>query len=163
SRKGESMKNKRRNTWSIADQDFHSRRFPLRIVLDAPPRPAARRFSAAQRSKSGPVKVLATRIARHASARQSRWTKATVGGAIVAETGAYLFVGPDNGVLSWALAQEQVKGVRALEEPQFFLGSVSQTFHGRDVFAPVAAHLSNGLGIHRLGSTVKDWMRLAWL
>ena len=59
--------------------------------------------------------------------------------AIAVQTAKGIFVGPDNGRLSWALAEEHLlrpfTGV-PLRQP------LSQTFHGRDVFAPVAAHLS---------------------
>jgi S-adenosyl-L-methionine hydrolase (adenosine-forming) len=82
--------------------------------------------------------------------------------AIAAQTADYLFVGPDNGVLSWALARERIKAVRLLEKPTFFLKPVSRTFHGRDIFAPVAAHLSRGVSIQRFGREVKDWGRLPW-
>jgi S-adenosylmethionine hydrolase len=82
--------------------------------------------------------------------------------AIAVQTADYFYVGPDNGVLSWALAHERIKTVRRLEEPKYFLKTISRTFHGRDVFAPVAAHLSRGLPIHRLGSEVKDWIQLSW-
>lgn len=79
---------------------------------------------------------------------------------IAAQTADYIFVGPDNGVLSWALARERIKTVRQLEELKYFLQPVSRTFHGRDIFAPVAAYLSRGLPIQRLGREVKDWIRL---
>ncbi|MBW2039493.1 MAG: SAM-dependent chlorinase/fluorinase [Deltaproteobacteria bacterium] len=64
---------------------------------------------------------------------------------LVLETKRYLFVGPDNGVFDLVLKRE--KGIRAykLIEKRFFLTQVSQTFHGRDIFAPVAAHLSLGV------------------
>jgi hypothetical protein len=72
------------------------------------------------------------------------------------------FVGPDNGVLSWALAVEKIKTIRLLENREYFLEPVSGTFHGRDVFAPVAAHLSRGLSAPRLGRELKDYMHLPW-
>jgi S-adenosylmethionine hydrolase len=82
--------------------------------------------------------------------------------AIAVQTADYFFVGPDNGVLSWALAHQRIKTVRRIDEPKYFLKTISRTFHGRDVFAPVAAHLSRGLPIQRLGSKVKDWVHLSW-
>lgn len=82
--------------------------------------------------------------------------------AIAVRTVNYLFVGPDNGVLSWALARERAKEIRRLENERFFLKPLSQTFHGRDVFAPVAAHLARGLSLRRLGPLRKDWVRLEW-
>ncbi|HEX5398940.1 MAG TPA: SAM-dependent chlorinase/fluorinase [Verrucomicrobiae bacterium] len=82
--------------------------------------------------------------------------------AIAVWTADYTFVGPDNGVLSWALARESIKTVRRIENTKYFLEPVSRTFHGRDIFAPVGAHLSRGLAIQRLGHKVQDCIRLPW-
>ena len=82
--------------------------------------------------------------------------------ALAVQTNNYLFVGPDNAVLSFALAGETVQAAHQLTNPKFFLQPVSQTFHGRDVFAPVAAHLSKGLPIQKLGPAVKDFLRPDW-
>lgn len=82
--------------------------------------------------------------------------------AIAMQTGNYIFVGPDNGVLSWALAREKIKTIRQLENPKYFLKTISLTFHGRDIFAPVAAHLSRGVSLQRLGRELKDFVRLPW-
>lgn len=73
---------------------------------------------------------------------------------IVLETEHYLFVGPDNGVFDLVLKRE--KGIRAykLAEKRFFLPQVSHTFHGRDIFAPAAAHLSLGTSPGEMGPTV---------
>lgn len=88
-----------------------------------------------------------------------------VGGArkaIAVQTANGFFVGPDNGVLSWALAREKIKSIRRLENDRYFLRPVSRTFHGRDIFAPVAAHLSRGVSIEKLGPARKDFIRLPW-
>lgn len=82
--------------------------------------------------------------------------------AIAVQTGDYVFVGPDNGVLSWAIAREKIKTIRQLEDPKYFLKTISRTFHGRDIFAPVAAHLSRGVSLQRLGRELKDFVRLPW-
>ena len=82
--------------------------------------------------------------------------------AIAVQTVDYFFVGPDNGVLSWALQREKIKSIRALENQSCFLKPVSRTFHGRDIFAPAAAHLSGGLTIEKLGPARKDFVRLEW-
>ena len=82
--------------------------------------------------------------------------------AIAVQTTNFTFLGPDNGVLSWALAQEQIKAIRRLDDERYFLRPVSHTFHGRDIFAPVAAHLSRGSPCHRLGKSLKDYVRLPW-
>ncbi|MBI2948170.1 MAG: SAM-dependent chlorinase/fluorinase, partial [Verrucomicrobia bacterium] len=71
--------------------------------------------------------------------------------AIAVRTKDYFFVGPDNGLLSCALAREVIRSIHRLENKKFFLPFVSQTFQGRDVFAPVAAHLSKGVAIGKLG------------
>jgi S-adenosylmethionine hydrolase len=82
--------------------------------------------------------------------------------AIAVQTSDYFFVGPDNGVLSFALAREKIRSIRRLENERWFLSPVSQTFHGRDIFSPVAARLSGGLAIQKLGPLAKDFLRLPW-
>ena len=82
--------------------------------------------------------------------------------AIAVQTAKGVFVGPDNGVLSWALAKEKIRAIHALENEAYFLQPVSRTFHGRDIFAPVAAHLSRGVPIQKLGPALKDFVRLDW-
>jgi len=82
--------------------------------------------------------------------------------AIAAKTGRYCFIGPDNGVLSWALTQEKIVAVHELRNAAFFLRPVSRTFHGRDVFAPAAAHVSRGVPLRKLGPEVHDFVRLPW-
>lgn len=64
---------------------------------------------------------------------------------ILLVTPSYFFVGPDNGLFTLAVQREKVKQAVALTNPRFFLPKVSSTFHGRDLFAPVAAHLSLGV------------------
>lgn len=74
--------------------------------------------------------------------------------ALLTESGAML-VGPDNGLL--VAAAEALGGISsavALTEERFHLHPVSNTFHGRDIFAPVAAHLVAGVGIEELGDAV---------
>jgi S-adenosylmethionine hydrolase len=82
--------------------------------------------------------------------------------AIAVRTTKYTFIGPDNGVLSWVLKGEKIRTIRELENKRYFLEHVSRTFHGRDIFAPVAAHLSRGLALERLGRELKDLIRLPW-
>jgi len=65
-------------------------------------------------------------------------------------------VGPDNGLFTLFLADEPGAECRAITNPEFMLPHVSPTFHGRDVFAPVAAHLARGLDIAQLGPRVTD-------
>ena len=82
--------------------------------------------------------------------------------AIAVRTAVGVFVGPDNGVLSWVLANEKTTSIHALENEAYFLQPVSRTFHGRDVFAPVAAHLSRGVPIKKFGPALKDFVRIEW-
>ncbi|MEJ2291532.1 MAG: SAM-dependent chlorinase/fluorinase, partial [Deinococcales bacterium] len=66
----------------------------------------------------------------------------------------YLFVGPDNGLFTAVLDGSAVEAAVSLDDPAYHLSAVSTTFHGRDIFAPVAAHLTRGVTIEALGATV---------
>lgn len=70
------------------------------------------------------------------------------------------FVGPDNGILSDALAESQAVRAVDLSKTVASLPRVNHTFHGRDVFAPIAARLANGEPLERFGSPVDAWFRL---
>lgn len=61
------------------------------------------------------------------------------------------FVGPDNGLFSFILKRETLDTAHSLENPTFWKEPVSQTFHGRDIFAPVAAHLGRGIPLESMG------------
>lgn len=65
-----------------------------------------------------------------------------------------VFVGPDNGLLMPAAGAEGVDSARALSNPRYHLANVSRTFHARDVFAPVAAHLAAGAAFDDLGDAI---------
>ncbi|RLI39129.1 hypothetical protein DRO60_02075 [Candidatus Bathyarchaeota archaeon] len=78
--------------------------------------------------------------------------------AIVVETRRFFFVGPDNGLLMLAAKRDGIKAVYAVENEEFFLPRVSRTFHGRDVFAPVAARLASGMKASEVGPEVSDYM-----
>lgn len=87
--------------------------------------------------------------------------------AIAIQVGQSFFVAPDNGVLTQAIAalrsgteDAQVQAVH-LNRPEYWLPRVSATFHGRDLFAPVAAHLSLGVPLQALGEPISDWIQLA--
>jgi S-adenosyl-L-methionine hydrolase (adenosine-forming) len=78
------------------------------------------------------------------------------------EVGGHRLLVPDNGC--WTLLASRVGAspvVRRVTEPRWWPPSVSATFHGRDVFAPVAAHLSRGIDPGELGPVTTDWVRLA--
>jgi hypothetical protein len=78
---------------------------------------------------------------------------------ILVQGGGHSFVGPDNGVLTSALMLPGSKA-RCITNPAYRLPSVSQTFHGRDIFAPSAAHLAAGVRPAQLGKVVPDGFRL---
>jgi S-adenosyl-L-methionine hydrolase (adenosine-forming) len=79
---------------------------------------------------------------------------------IIVETDDYVFVAPDNGVLSLVEAREPKFSVRHITAERYFLQPVSQTFHGRDIFAPVAGWLSKGVAPAEFGPEVTDHARL---
>jgi S-adenosylmethionine hydrolase len=66
------------------------------------------------------------------------------------------FVGPDNGVLSLALEEAGPSRAVELRAPRYRLARVSTTFHGRDIFAPAAAHLWRGVKLESLGPPVRE-------
>jgi len=71
------------------------------------------------------------------------------------------FVGPDNGLFTQVLAREGFSRAWILDKPEFFRsGDVSRTFHGRDIFGPVAAHLAAGTDPERFGTPVKTLILL---
>ena len=80
---------------------------------------------------------------------------------LAARLGGHLFVAPDNGLLTLVLqtAAAPVELVH-LDKPQYWLPQVSRTFHGRDIFAPVGAHLANGVALTRLGTPISNPIRL---
>jgi S-adenosylmethionine hydrolase len=65
--------------------------------------------------------------------------------AILVQTTQGFFVGPDNGILILPAQNQGIEHIYQLTNPKFMLPGVSSTFHGRDVFAPAAAHLDKGV------------------
>lgn len=76
--------------------------------------------------------------------------------AVRVRSGAYTFVGPDNGVLSYVMRQFTGWEAFELTKKQYWLPETSHTFHGRDIFAPVAAHIANGVSPAQLGQPIND-------
>jgi S-adenosyl-L-methionine hydrolase (adenosine-forming) len=72
------------------------------------------------------------------------------------QTSHGLFVAPDNGVLGYVLSQEPSSTAVHLTEERYWLPQISHTFHGRDIFAPVAAHLACGVRFESLGVCLPD-------
>lgn len=80
---------------------------------------------------------------------------------IIASSDGYHFVAPDNGVLSMVYAKEERIHVRHVTSEHYFRQPVSNTFHGRDIFAPVAAYLAKQVDSHKFGEEIEDYVRFA--
>ncbi len=85
---------------------------------------------------------------------------------LLAEMAGQYFIAPDNGVLSMVLAREDAARVkpkvRHITAERYFLQPVSRTFHGRDVFSPVAGHLAAGVRPAKFGKRIEDFIRAAF-
>lgn len=79
--------------------------------------------------------------------------------AIVVEAGKQFFVGPDNGLFSFVYARETAVQVFHANREDYFRQPVSPTFHGRDVFAPLAAWLAKGIALEDMGVKIYDYVR----
>jgi len=79
---------------------------------------------------------------------------------MAARIGDQLFVGPDNGVVTMLVEYSKARNWQIdtyqLDRPETWLNPVSHVFHGRDIFAPVAAHLANGVSLNSLGTLISD-------
>ena len=84
---------------------------------------------------------------------------------MAARLGGHYFVGPDNGLFTPIYEDAEKNGwpleIVHLTNGKFFLPEVSRTFHGRDIFAPVGAHLANGVPLSELGPLITDPVRLS--
>ena len=80
--------------------------------------------------------------------------------ALIMSTAGHLFVGPDNGVFSLIHDSETVERVISITADRYFRKPVSPTFHGRDIFGPVAAWISRGVELGRFGEEISDCSRL---
>jgi S-adenosylmethionine hydrolase len=72
----------------------------------------------------------------------------------------YFFIGPDNGLFSLVAQRDKVRQVVALTNKKYFLHQISTTFHGRDIFAQVAGHLSLGVKPKAFGNELDTWVEL---
>jgi S-adenosylmethionine hydrolase len=83
---------------------------------------------------------------------------------IAARLGGHTFVGPDNGIFTPMYEDAEQYGLTMdivyLVNEKYWLPNVSHTFHGRDIFAPVAAHLANGVSLSDLGPALRDPVRI---
>ena len=83
---------------------------------------------------------------------------------IAARIGNHYYIGPDNGIFSLVWEHAEASGVTNefyhLDRPQYWLPRVSNVFHGRDIFAPVAAHLANNVELSEVGTSIDDPVKL---
>ncbi len=82
--------------------------------------------------------------------------------AIAVKSQDYFFLAPDNGALTLALATVDDRAplqIRSIENERLFNRPVSRTFHGRDIFAPVAAHLATGVAFQEVGPVIESIVR----
>ena len=83
---------------------------------------------------------------------------------IAAKLGSQYFVGPDNGLFSFMLAQAEKENQEVVvvhtDNPKYWLPEVSNVFHGRDIFSPVGAYLAKGVPLEELGTRIDDPIRL---
>ncbi|KON33212.1 MAG: hypothetical protein AC479_05265 [miscellaneous Crenarchaeota group-6 archaeon AD8-1] len=76
--------------------------------------------------------------------------------ALLIETSKNYFIGPDNGLLVLAAEKQGINQIYELKNSNLMEIQVSNTFHGRDIFAPAAAHLQNGVNPNLFGSKIKE-------
>lgn len=79
---------------------------------------------------------------------------------ILVKTENYFFIGPDNGVLSLALREERPLRIIEITKEKYFLKPTSNTFHGRDIFAPVCGYLSKGENFQKFGKSAESFKAL---
>jgi len=87
-------------------------------------------------------------------------TVGTGRGIIWARTENYQFMAPDNGLISWVEQKEKIKEARFISNSSLFMDSISSTFHGRDIMAPVAAAIARGLSEKKIGPVFDEYRRL---
>jgi len=83
---------------------------------------------------------------------------------IAARLGSQYFVGPDNGLLTLLMSRvdgnNQEISIVHLDRPEYWLPEISDIFHGRDIFAPIAAHLALGIPLSSLGISINDPVKI---
>jgi len=82
--------------------------------------------------------------------------------ALALSSAGHYFVGPDNGVFTPYVQEDVLAGAVAIEEERFRLRPFSSTFHGRDLFAPAAAHIARGADYRSLGPPAEDPVKFPW-
>jgi len=83
--------------------------------------------------------------------------------AVVARNERFYFVAPNNGLLTFLAVQSREWEARKIDNPQYRLPNPSQTFHGRDIFAPAAAHLAQGAPFETFGPPLENFINLPFI
>ncbi len=86
-------------------------------------------------------------------------TVGTGRGIVWARTDNHQFMAPDNGLISWVDQKEKIREARFISNSSLFMNSISSTFHGRDIMAPVAAAIAKGLPEKKIGPLFPDYRR----
>lgn len=102
--------------------------------------------------KNFPKKTIFAAVVDHGVGSERR--------AILVQTKDYFFIAPDNGLLSFVFNESEDFRVFEITNENFFNHPVSNTFHGRDIFAPCAAHLSKGISSKDFGTEIKDFVKI---
>ena len=79
--------------------------------------------------------------------------------ALLVQTKLGFFLGPDNGLLALAAEKQGIMAIHEITNPKLMLPEVSSTFHGRDLFAPAAAHVASGVASTEFGAEVRDFVK----
>ena len=77
---------------------------------------------------------------------------------LIVETKRAFYIGPDNGLLTLSARKEGIRHVYNISNPEYMRPQVSRTFHGRDIFAPAAAHLAKGHPPSKFGTEIHDYV-----
>lgn len=80
--------------------------------------------------------------------------------ALVIQTDKYFLVCPDNGILSYILESQKILKIVEIKNSRFWRHPVSSTFHARDIFGPIAAHISRGTSLKNIGPSVRNPVKL---
>ncbi|MCX7739217.1 MAG: SAM-dependent chlorinase/fluorinase [Hydrogenothermaceae bacterium] len=80
--------------------------------------------------------------------------------AIIVKTSKYIFVSPDNGLLTLPLKEEMIESIISITNRDYFLKTDTNTFHGRDIFAPVVGYISKGEPLHNFGKELQHIVKI---
>jgi S-adenosylmethionine hydrolase len=79
---------------------------------------------------------------------------------LVVSAGGHIFVAPDNGILAYVMEAHPDFTAYEITADHYYIKPVAKTFHGRDVFAPIAAWISRGIPLHQIGNVLSNPVRL---